>query len=134
MIPKDKGWGMSNLGLWGGKPICFHLVFICHLPLSHPTSSMLVLLVRAVIAKWWWVWQDYPSLPTCPLHQRILPLHVAGAEGRPSIPFHSLHYALPPLLVRASSLSVFPHALSTTQDLCGLFVPHVLLLGGSYGW
>ena len=26
MVSKDKGWGMSNLVLWGGKPMCCHLV------------------------------------------------------------------------------------------------------------
>ena len=25
-------WGMSNLGLWGERPMCCHPVVICHLP------------------------------------------------------------------------------------------------------
>ena len=43
MVPKDKGWGMSNLG-YGGKT---HVLLPCCLS----TSLMLQLVVGAVIAE-----------------------------------------------------------------------------------
>ena len=52
MVPKDMGWGMSNLSLWGKNP-CFTTFVVCHL-LSHPTLStslMLQLVVGEVIAE-----------------------------------------------------------------------------------
>ena len=45
MILKVKGGGCQTL-VYGGEPMCYHRCLICHLPLSHPTSSMFVELVE----------------------------------------------------------------------------------------
>ena len=57
MIPKDKGWGMSNLGLWGKNPCVATLFvlppFLFHQPLQwlgFVVGGQLWLVVEAVIA------------------------------------------------------------------------------------
>ena len=88
MIPKDKGWGMSNLGLWGKThvlPPCFDL------PSSLVSSNLFIVLlwmVEVVIAEWWWLWQDCPSLPMRPLHQQPFLFNVAWGRrnGYSSLP------------------------------------------------
>ena len=92
---------MLNLGLGGEDPCVTTLLDFPIFLVSPNLFNVLVLLVGAVIAKWWWVWQDCQSLPTCPLHQRILPLHVAWGKRK-----HSLT-PLPPLL-GILALSVHP--------------------------
>jgi len=47
MVPKDKGWGMSNLG-YGEKPMFIALLF-CHLVVCQPFNVQLV--VGEVIAE-----------------------------------------------------------------------------------
>ena len=86
MIPKDKGWGMSNLGLWGKNP-CVTTLCVCHLscliqPL--PTSLMFcwvveqlwLLVVGTVIAEVVVAMEDCQSLshmPTPPTTVRSSP-------------------------------------------------------------
>ena len=41
MVPKDKGWGGCQTMVMGEKPMCFHLVVICHLPcLTQPLQCL----------------------------------------------------------------------------------------------
>ena len=95
--------------VYGGNP-CVTLVLICHLPCLVQPLYCFVELVEAVNAEWWWVWQDYQSLPTCPLHQQTIPLHVAGggeAIGDSSHSFHS------PKVLGSGSFSQGGHSASS---------------------
>ena len=81
MVPKDKGWGMSNLGLWGKNP-CFS-TFVC-LPLFLVSPNLvnlfnvLTLLVGGSYCMRkrghgkTWVWQAVVSLDSTHAQQRTL--------------------------------------------------------------
>ena len=55
MVPKDKGWGMSNLNLWGKNP-CVATLLIFHRPLltSSNLFNVLFWVVEAVMAAGGW--------------------------------------------------------------------------------
>ena len=88
MVPKDKGWGMSNLGLWGKNP-CLSPLLICHLFVSpnlvNLFNAQLVveeLWLRAFIAKVVVVvggCQPYPIAHST---------HVGHSSPSRTLPFH----------------------------------------------
>ena len=64
MIPKDKGWGGDDEPwVMGEKTTSRHPVWFAHLPLSHPTTFLMICwVVEAFIARSGG-WQDCQSLP-----------------------------------------------------------------------
>ena len=101
MVPKDKGWGMSNLSLWGKNP-CFATFVVCHL-FSHPTLStslMLQLVVGGVIAE--------------------VVVVVVGCQPYPLA--HSTHVG------HSSPSRTLPWSVHSLTTILGLLVPHAQVL------
>ena len=89
MVPKDKGWGMSNLGLWGKNPcvatfLCFSIFLV-----SPNLFNVLFWVVEAVMTAGGWRqslslgvgWQDCQSLahmPTPPTTSFTPPSHISN--------------------------------------------------------
>ena len=114
-----RGGGCQTL-VMGEKPMCFHLVLFCHLPLSHPTSSMLCFVSWG---SYCWVVVGVAGLsilahvPTPPADS---PLHSRGVEETLStLP----HFYSPPFLHSVYSSSRRNESLvrSHAQDFLGFY-------------
>ena len=105
MVPKDKGWGMSNLGY--GKNPCFVTLLICHLFVSpnlvNLFNAQLVveeLWLGELLLKWWWLWQavSLTQLPT------------------------------PPMAAHSSPSCTLPWSVHSLTTILGLLLPHAQVL------
>ena len=113
MVPKDKGWGMSNLDLWGKNPCVATLLCLSHLPLSTSllfwgvVEELWLLVVGAVIV----LGSGVAGLPVlCPYAHSIHDL--------PFTPLHSCLFTFTAALVdcHAGQWSVVPHAKPESVD------------------
>ena len=111
MVPKDKGWGMSNLGLWGKNP-CVATLFVFPPSLVSPNRFDVLMEVVGAVIVLGVVWQDCQSFAHMPT---------------PPMTFHSLH----------STTTTHPHGFlfiphrglfSRTRIGRSIFVPPVGLL------
>ena len=116
MIPKDKGWGMSNLGLWG-KNACVSTLFCLAIfpcqPLdcfTQPPSWRMAGGGWGSYCLWEWGGRTVSPFPTRPLHPRlsVLPL----THSSPVRSYSSCAWPSPP--PPSSSWSIHAHA----QGLC----------------
>ena len=101
MVPKDKGWEMSNLG-YGGKTHMFcHLSFVCHLScLTQPLQCLDFVSWGHLLHEETWAWKNVGLAGCCQFGQYACP---AENFRFPHAGLHSPHGRLLSRLVSSSS-------------------------------
>ena len=139
MVPKDKGWEMSNLGLWGKNPC---VTTLCVLPpfLVSPNRFDFLMEVVGEVIILGVGWQDYQSFshtPSPPMTFHSLhSIPVSSPSRRRLLRFaqsRGLFFSLMCLAFTSTailSMVVCPHAYSSTFTMvvCWFFLRMVGLL------